>query len=137
MYWEDLLLDHQLTSTELTEWLLTTFSVPEHAVVVASEESQAPVSEETQILCEFSTIKGEFPLHVAVFTRREELDAIDSESAIVELCRRFGLRALTSDDTPNPYRMILTGPNGHRSAVHLDVDALDDDDRYVIAYVEE
>lgn len=137
MYWEDLLLDRQLTPDKLTKWLAATFSVPEDAIVVASEESKVPVSNETQILSEFSTAKGEFPLHVAVFTRRPELDAIKVEPAVADLCRQFNLYALVSDDTPNPYRMILVTPSGHRKAVHLDVDALDDEDRYVITHTEE
>lgn len=137
MYWEDLLLDRQLTAAELTEWLLATFSVPKHALVVAPEESRAPVSDDTHVLCEFSTAKGEFPMHVAVFTRRADLEAIESEPAVADLCRRFGLRALVSDDTANPYRMMLVAPSGRRSAVHLDVDAVDDEDCYVINHSED
>lgn len=137
MYWEDLLIERPLSTEQLGDWLRDVFDVRFDEMVVAAESARAPISDDTAILAEYGPVAGEFPFHVQIFTRRDDLDAIPPGPAVDALARRYGVRVLLSDDTRNPYRMILLSPDGSRRAVHLDVDAIDDHDSYVIASFEE
>lgn len=136
MYWEDLLLDRMLSVGEISRWLSEVFGVPRKEIVVASSETQVPLPPATAVLAEFSSAEGEFPFHLQIFTRRNGLEPKDSAAAIENLSRVLGVRVLMSDDTANPYRMILVRPDGDKAAVHLDADALDDHDAYIVAEYE-
>lgn len=135
MYWEDFLIDRPLSVPELSAWLEDVFDVSEAQVLVQREDETTSVSPEVRVLSWFDDACGEFPFHIRVFTHDNSLDSIRPEPAIEKLSREHSVRALVSDDTPNPYRMILVEPSGSRTPVHLDMDALDEEDCFMIAKV--
>ena len=135
VYWEDILVDRPLAAGGLKSWLVAVFQVSPAAIVVAPVADHVLVTDDTAVLCEFAAEKGDFPFRVAVFTRRADLDEKDAAEAVDLLCRTFGVQVLMSDDTANPYRMLLVGPDGSRQVVHLDPDALDEEERYIVQRV--
>lgn len=135
MYWEDFLVDRPLGAAEISSWLQDVFGISEDEVLVQREEDTTSIPPEVRILSWYDEARGEFPFQIRIFTHDKRLDNVRSEPAIDELSRRYSVRVLVSDDTPNPYRMILVEPEGIRTPVHLDMDALDEEDRFVIATV--
>lgn len=136
MIWADLLVDRPLSDAEITSWIVGTFSIPPAAVRVMPEESTEAVTENTFVLCETTPEGGDFLMRVSVFVRRKELESYDPDAAAAALCESANLRALVSDDSANPYRWTLINPDGTREMIHLDVDQLDEHERYVIAFRE-
>jgi hypothetical protein len=137
MYWEDVLVDRPMAVDEISSWLSDVFGIARKDIVVAPSEAQAPLPPETAVLAEFSAAQGEFPFHLQVFLKREDLATRDSTAALEKLSRDHGVRILMSDDTANPYRMLLLRPGGEKAVVHLDADALDDQDSYIVSELED
>lgn len=136
MIWEELLVDRSLSNAELAHWLEVTFSVPASAVAVLIEDSAEPVSDDILVLCKTAHADGEFAMRIMIAVTHPDLEYHESKNAVATLCQTAHLRALMSDDTLNPYRMLLINPDGDRHVVHLDVEELDTHERFVIASYE-
>ena len=113
----DFLLDGDVEPEALRAALAQALSVdPDQVDMIAdlSDIRDAPV------IAQVGELDGGFPMSVAVYVRREiGLEFVQAVS------RALGMRALVSDDSPNPFTWLLAHPDGSLDHVEVDPEALD------------
>ena len=64
-------------------------------------------------------LDGDFPVSVALFVRGET-----PADLVTSVSRALGLRALVTDESPNPFTWLLVHPDGRSEPVTVDPEAL-------------
>jgi len=113
----DFLLSGPVEPDDLRAALATTLSLSEDSVQVIGdlgEITDAPVT------AQLDALDGDFPVGVALFVRGET-----PAELVVSVSRALGLRALVTDESPNPFTWRLVHPDGRVEPVTVDAEALD------------
>ncbi|OCQ99773.1 hypothetical protein BCD67_15330 [Oscillatoriales cyanobacterium USR001] len=132
MLWQEILIDRPLTSEAITIALSELFSLPANAIAVVEDIATSESNEHTQIICERQPIKGEFVEKLSVYLLNAKLaDNIDLKD-IEKLCRLLHCKCLISDDSLNPFSMILVEDLGKNQIIFLDIERLENDEEYII-----
>jgi len=132
MFGEDILLGRALTNDEIVAALAAAFSVAGEDVTVVDGPIQGEVDADARIRCERFAVGGDFPTHLSVYLLDAALDVLDRMATVRHLCAELRTECLVSDDSVNPYTMLLVQAAGAERAVSLDPRRMDDDE-YVIA----
>jgi hypothetical protein len=127
MIWIDFLLMTRVTADELRAALTRCLNVSEASVAVVSEMGDAPPS--VAIVAELSPSKGDFALHISLYVTKAIL-ATNPIPFLLELSRDLNTSILTSDDSADPYSMLLVTAEGAPATVSLDVQSIDERDEY-------
>src|SRR5262245_51650447 len=100
-------LDRPIPVEELRTWLSAAYGVGAECVAVCQD--YADLDRQPPLIARMSREpRGEFPIALEVVGEFADDDSVASYAPRVQaLCRRFGLRALVSDESPNPYTWVL------------------------------
>jgi hypothetical protein len=93
------------------------------ALAGALERSVVPFGDEGAVLCDIYEVGGDFPTVVDVYLAPT---GITEETAASAVAVRIEAGVLFPDDTLNPTRYVLAGPDGTLTAVHVDEIETDD-----------
>src|SRR5699024_3280692 len=75
---------------------------------------------DARVIAQLDELDGDFPVSVALFVRG------DTPTGLVgAVSRALGLRALVTDESPNPFTWLLVHPDGRHEPVTVDPEALD------------
>ncbi|HLO47220.1 MAG TPA: hypothetical protein VK211_02200 [Kamptonema sp.] len=132
MLWQEILIDRPLTSEAITFAISELFSLPANAIAIVEDIATSDSDEHTQIICEKQQIKGEFVEKISLYLLSANLaDKMDLKD-IEKLCRSLHCKCLISDDSLNPFAMILVEESGKNQIIFLDVERLENDEEYII-----
>jgi hypothetical protein len=132
LYWEDLLIDRELTAEEQAATLADLFGVGRADVLVFESGATPEGASAARVLCERGAVGGDFPARLSVYVDDDVPKDAESRPLVEQFCRRLNCSCLISDDSPNPYSMLLVRPDGATQRVYLDTERLDEHDEYVI-----
>lgn len=132
MIWQDVLVDRALTDHEIITTLADLFSLTPVEVLLVAEIPLLPIGEHTRILCERTSMLGEFPLMLSIYLRDKRLELLDRSTLLRQFCGKLCCRCFVGDDSPNPYSGILFQAAGPPEHVFLNSEKLDYSDEYII-----
>jgi hypothetical protein len=131
MSWPDLIIDRSVTDNELAVAIAKVLGIPRYAILVGNEMPEGALDEQIQLVCTTSRAGGEFRTAIALYPQSayliEGFSARKVIQVIEELCAALHSKCLISDDSPNPYGMVLIEGPGVARRVFLDADKLDQD----------
>jgi hypothetical protein len=133
MLWQEIILDINPSYDELLKTLAKLFEVSSLEVLVIDDISDADISNSVQIICEKIPIKGDFYSKTSIYLRNPKLEQNANKSMIGEFCELLHCHCLISDDSFNPFSMLLIQDEEKQQLVFLDVERLDEKEEYVIA----
>ena len=93
------------------------------AIAGALERGVVPLGADGDVLCDVYHVGGDFPTLVDVYLAPAGIAEATAASAVAV---RLDAAVLLPDDTLNPSRYVLAGPDGGRYAVHVDEVETDD-----------
>lgn len=139
MNWTEIAFDCARADDRLRQAWAAAFGVGLEAVAVIEDiaEEDPWVDPRVRIALERFTRPGEFPLQIMVLLRGEDLEArvVDPERervVIARLCAELDCRALTANDSANPYEWTLHTPDGEVTSVQVDANQLDEANAFVL-----
>lgn len=142
MLWESFLVGRAVPDKPLRDACGGALGIAPQRVRIVERIEDAPPPGDPQVglVIERTPAKGQFPLDVTLYvtepSRHDSLrDATRSRELLVAICRRLCADCLISDDSPDPYTMLLVRPDGGIHRVELDPERLDADEEYVVAGV--
>lgn len=133
MLWQELLVDRELTAEKTAAAFADLFGVARAEVAVVESVAALEAAEGVKVLCERGTAGGDFPARLSVYVRDPALEGVEGRPLVERFSRRLGCSCLMSDDSPNPYSMLLVRPDGETRRVYLDTARLDERDEYVVS----
>ncbi len=113
----DFLLSGPVEPGALRAAVADALSLPDTSVEIIGdigEITDAPVT------AQLDDLDGDFPVSVALFVRGET-----PAELVGSVSRALGLRALVTDESPNPFTWLLVHPDGRVEPVTVDPAALD------------
>ncbi len=131
MFWQDLLLDRVVDSTTLGAAVARLMGLEPKQVLVTPSIADAAWPANVKVVVEATRRPGEFLYRLSIFLYDSALEA-SPEDFVRGLCTEIQVRCLMSDDSANPYSMLLVDDSGELRQVWLDPERLDDHDEYVI-----
>lgn len=136
MGWPDCIVDRHLSKEEITSALSKYLSIPSEGIMVVEEVPGESIDVRVQLLCERTLIKGDFHLKLSFYPQNPALEQGNGDRFIDYLCETLHCKCLISDDSFDPYSMILVeAPSRHRQ-VFLDPDCLDQEpEEYIVKHV--
>ncbi|WP_250001631.1 hypothetical protein [Actinoplanes sp. M2I2] len=93
------------------------------ALAGALERSVGALEAGADVLCDVYHVGGDFPTLIDVYLAPE---AIAESTAASAVAVRLGVEILLPDDTLDPTRYVLAGPDGSLELVHVDEVETDD-----------
>jgi len=131
MLWQEILIDRPLTSEAITLALSELFNLPANVIAVVEDITTSERDEHKQVSCEKQLIKGEFIEKISIYLLNANLaDNMDLKD-IEKLCRLLHCKCLVSDNSLNPFAMILVEESGKNQIIFLDVERLENEE-YII-----
>lgn len=128
MIWQDLLLEQKISWPLLRTALANALAARAELVsVVSSVENDTSNS---PIVAEVGEAQGQFRMRLSLYLRDYPVPPMSE--AMSKLASLLDTRILVSDDSPNPYSMILIAAGCAPRKVALDVDRLDQHEEYCI-----
>ena len=127
MIWQDILLERQFENEVLKRALAEAFDVPFHDIRVVDSIEEA--SEVASIIAEQTSIKGDFRCLLSLYVD-DSLASMEPAKVTRKLCSLLNVQALISDDSVNPYTMILINAATEGQSVKLDAESLDEYEEY-------
>jgi len=132
MLWQEILIDRPLTSEAIAIALSELFNLPANVIAVVENIATSESDEHTQIICEKQQIKGEFIEKLSLYLLKANLaDNIDLQD-LEKLCQLLHCNCLISDNSLNPFSMILVEASGKNQIIFLDIERLENDEEYTI-----
>jgi hypothetical protein len=112
----DFLLSGPVEPDDLRAALAMTLSVSEDRVQIIGDLGEIT---DAPVIVQLDELHGDFPVSVALFVRGET-----PAELVASVSRALGLRALVTDETPNPFTWRLVHPDGRVEPVTVDAEAL-------------
>jgi DNA-binding Xre family transcriptional regulator len=132
MLWQEILIDRPLTSEAITIALSELFNLPANVIAVVEDIATSESDDRIQVICEKQQIKGEFIEKLSLYLLKAKLaDNIDLQD-LEKLCQLLHCNCLISDDSLNPFSMILVEASGKNQIIFLDIERLENDEEYTI-----
>lgn len=129
MMWQDLLLEREVSGPRLQAAIANALATRAELVsIVSSIENDTSHS---PIVAEVGEAHGEFRTRLSLYLR--DCPVPPTYETVSKLASLLDMRILISDETPNPYTMILFEADNAPRKVALDVDSLDQREEYRIA----
>jgi len=125
MLWEEVLVDRELTDDEVMTTMVALFAVSPDAVLVVDDITAANVSEKLSVVCERTPIRGDFSLRLSIYLHDPALEQLDRIAIVGQFCDLLHCKCLISDDSVNPYAMLLVEGSARQQPVFLDPERLD------------
>ena len=132
MIWENVFVDRHLTAGEAAATLAKAFDVPVADVLVVPDIIAANAQPDARVLAELTSARGDFPVLLTIYLRDLNLATRDRAAIVGGFCEALGAACLISDDSVNPFTMLLVRRPADRRPVALDPQRLDADE-YVVA----
>lgn len=135
MHWTDLELNRDLPDTNIREGFAQALGVPIEAVAIVdmtnSEEAPALISGEVQVAIDRWTQPGDFPLHLMVVVRGDDLTSrVRSTGTTIKyllaFCRLTQCDVLISGDNASDETWLLLSHRGNTFNVVVNSRALDE-----------
>jgi hypothetical protein len=126
MIWQDIALEGQCDQGTLKSALAAAFDVASDDVCVVDSIEKAA---STSIVAVMTSIKGDFRCLLSLYVA-EVLADKDPVEVIGRICSILKVKALISDQSANPYSMILINEEAESRPVKLDVESLDQHEEY-------
>ena len=130
MIWIDFIVARLFSPEHIRTALARTLGMVESDVEVTDCIMHA--SSSTRYLAELAQLGGDFPLRVNLYVSSDQPPG-DSTQFLEGLSRELKEDILTSDDSADPYSMLLISPNGKTRSVDLDVTSIDEYNEYRLA----
>jgi hypothetical protein len=143
MIWEDILITRDVPERDVAATMASVFGIESDRVLVIDDlmTFEGDIIDEIGILCERRPAAGDFVLSLTIYLRDDALEAFAEAHEvgilIGRMCQIWDCAALVSDDSVNPYSWLLVRGPDDIQPVHVDAEALDDDDVWVLASVPE
>jgi hypothetical protein len=132
MFWQDVLLDRMFENETLAVALADVVGTPGQDVLIVDDIAAAQVNESVRVLCERTELPGDFPLKLSIFLRDRRLERLNPVSVLLRLCAELDCSCLISDDSEDPYTMLLIDGLGLQRRVSIDPDRYRLDEAYVL-----
>ena len=113
----DFLLSGPVEPASLRAALARRLSLPETSVQIIGDIGEIT---DAPVIAQLDELDGDFPVGVALFVRGET-----PAELVGAVSRALGLRALVTDESPNPFTWRLVHPDGRVEPVTVDPEALD------------
>ncbi|XXT15155.1 hypothetical protein WME94_33385 [Sorangium sp. So ce429] len=131
MIWQDMLLEDRFSELDLSSALAVAFELPsgDVSVVYSLEQLPSGVSVAAHVV---ELHGGGFRTLLSIYVSKAKASSNPVDVAR-SVCVCLNTRVLISDQSANPYTMLLIGASSEPVRVALDVQALDDRNEYYIA----
>jgi hypothetical protein len=130
MMWQDVLLQRAVGDSELRSALAQAFSIPDGAVAVVHSIEEIPAGH--PVIAEVRDAQGDFEMALSIYTSAG-MESANPVQVIQQLCAALRTTALISDDSLDPYTMLLLGEGAEIHRVELDTESLDRREEYRLA----
>jgi hypothetical protein len=132
--WPDFILERTISEQELSVAIAGVFGINPDAVSITRVLSVQEVERNVQVWGTVSSLPGSFSTAVALYPQSDSIRSqITGRKLVEELCVALRCRSLMTDDTLNPYRMLVIEGPGAAWPVLLNAAKLDaEEPEYVI-----
>ncbi len=132
MIWNDLLVDRNLSKDEIEATISQVFSVSPTDVLVVDDIAETEVSEHIRVLCECLPARGDFLMKLFIYVRDSKLAQLNPELIIKQFCCILHCKCLISDDSVNPFTMLLVQESKDIQPVALAPEKLEENEEYIM-----
>ncbi|MBW4637915.1 MAG: hypothetical protein KME05_06715 [Gloeocapsa sp. UFS-A4-WI-NPMV-4B04] len=129
---EDFLIDRNLSEDEIRATISPVFSVSPIDVLVINDIAEAKVDKNIRIICERLPVKGDFLTRVCVYLHDSKLTKPTPTLTISQFCCILHCKCLISDDSVNPYSMLLVQESENIQLISLEPKRLNKDEEYIM-----
>lgn len=132
MIWNEFLVDRNLSKDELRATISQLFSVAPIDVLVVNDIAEAKVGKNIHIICERLPVRGDFLIRLSVYIHDSQLAQLEPELIIKQFCCILHCKCLISDDSVNPFTMLLVQESKDIQLVSLDPQRLEVNEEYIM-----
>lgn len=130
----DVLIDVVVDDEALRVGVAGALGIDDSAVFVVDSVEDAPTPRAGTAVCERRSIGGQFPFLLAVYAYGVPSSSPEAEvTAAKRLVQALGCSCLMSDESLNPYSMLLIQPSVEPGVVAIDAGRLDEHGEYWLA----
>jgi hypothetical protein len=133
MLWDELYVDIALEPDRVRSGAAVALAIPGERVVVVQDIGAAKPPKPGQVTIELRTWPGPFARRLGLYFESGATPPKDKARARARLLETLECRALTSDDSVDPYRFVLLHGDGRTEPVIVDPTALDERNELVIS----
>lgn len=105
------LFNKNLDKSEIINALLEVFNLSSQKIFITDDvySINVELDESIEVLCEKIDLKGEFSNRISIYLRSEKLEKLNyiEEEVFSQFCTMTNSECLISDNSNNPYKMIL------------------------------
>ncbi len=124
------LIDKKINAQELLNLISLIFDIPGQQIFITKDIYSLNIKPEDniEIVCEKTNRKGDFIQKISIYLRSKNIQEknIPEEKVFVDICKSINAKCLLSDDSYDPYTMILL-EQGQRKNISLNPEDLDND----------
>lgn len=135
MIWESLI-NRSLETNQIIETISKLFSISPEIILVTEDicELNLKLDDRIKILCEKSKVEGDFFTKLSIYFRSPEFNNLDfnEQQFFGRFCHILQCQCLISDNSFNPYSMVLVEDIDQYRTIYLNEEYLDRE-KYIIA----
>jgi hypothetical protein len=128
---QDILVNRKLEFTEISAVFSQIYSLSDSEILVLDEIPFEAISSSVRLLCQVQDIAGNFTQLISIYIKDTALEKISIKEVVGQICDICGCVCLISDDSNNPYSMILVKTKGNYQKVYLSAELLEEE-KYVL-----
>lgn len=132
MIWNEFLVDRNLSKDELEATISQVFSVSPREILVVNDIAEAKVDKNIRIICERLPLRGDFLMRLSIYLHDSQLKQLDPKLVIKQFCCILHCKCLISDDSVNPFTMLLVQESKDIQPVALDPEKLEENQEYIM-----
>jgi hypothetical protein len=130
MMWQDVLLEQSFDDSELRAALVKAFAISQGDVAIVHSIEDIPA--DCPVVAQVRDAGGDFKSAISIYTT-PALGSASPVHVVQQICAALRTTALISDDSLNPYTMLLVGQGTEIHRVELDGESLDLREEYRLA----
>jgi hypothetical protein len=130
MIWQDVLLEQSFDDSKLRAALAKAFTLSDRDVAIVHAVEDFPAG--CPVVAQVRDAEGDFKSAISIYTTAASSSA-NPVHIVQQICAELRTTALISDESLNPYTMMLVGQGGEVHRVELDAESLDLREEYRLA----
>ena len=128
----EVFLDREPSDGELASAFGAALAIPASSILVVDDIASVDVEDDIALICETTSITGDFVLSVSLYPRDGDFNGPDRAPILGRVCGHLECRGLVAADSADPYSMILIENAERVRQVSLDPARLEELGEYVL-----
>lgn len=132
MFWQEVFLERLIKKHNLLSTLSYLFSISEKEILICSNIANCEVKKDIKVVCETSFVEAEFPLKICIFIKDDKIIPQNDILFVGDMAKNLQCKIVISDDSIDPYSMILIDSEQNYRNIRLDIEIYDNCKEYEI-----